>query len=155
VSIIKHTATYLNIWLIPFPVPAWPTSYDTAIANKTTPAVRACMEAVHAVLLRDFTFYNSITPMAFFDQLKENYGGPYPRELINLPKEMISFYQKTEGIPESINNLRDAQHKQLTWSKLPMSNKQLLAIASTAVLATQCFLCVMDKWEALLPALKT
>ena len=143
------------------------------------------MEAVHAVLLRDcalhkaakcgmvkvlwdtidelwykdlknsHTFYNSITPMAFFDQLEENYGGPYPRELINLPKEMISFYQKTEGIPESINNLRDAQHKQLTWSKLPMSNKQLLAIASTAVLATQCFSCVMDKWEALLPALKT
>ncbi len=93
--------------------------------------------------------------MAFFDHLEENYGGPYPRELINLPTEMISFYQKTEGIPESINNLRDVQRKQLARAKLPMSNEQLLAIVSTAVLATQCFLCATDKWEALLPALKT
>ena len=47
--------------------------------------------------------------MAFFDHLEDNCGGLHPSELINLPMEMISFYQKTEGIPEYINDLEDAQ----------------------------------------------
>jgi hypothetical protein len=142
------------------------------------------MEAVHAVLLRDYasheaaergtvkflrntidelwykdlknprTFYNSVTAMAFFDHLEDNCGGLHPSELINLPTEMISFYQKTEGIPEYINDLEDAQRK-LARAKLPMSNEQLLAIASTAVLAAQHFPCATDEWEALPPAAKT
>ena len=89
------------------------------------------MEAVHAVLLRDcalhkaakcgmvkvlwdtidelwykdlknsHTFYNSITVMALFDHSEDNCGGIHPSELINLPKEMISLYQKTEGIKDT------------------------------------------------------
>ena len=67
---------------------------------------------------------------------------------------MITFYQKTKGIPKYINDLIDAQCK-LAWAKLPMSNKQLLAITSTAVLATQHFPRATDEWEALPPASKT
>ena len=90
----------------------------------------------------------------FFDHLEDNCGGLHPSELINLPTEMISFYQKTEGIPEYINDLEDAQRK-LARAKLPMSNEQLLAIASTAVLAAQHFPSATDEWEALPPAAKT
>ena len=54
VGIIKYPAIYLATWLTPFPVPARPTSYDTTIANDATPIVCAHMEAVHAILLRNF-----------------------------------------------------------------------------------------------------
>ncbi len=43
-----------------------------------------------------------------------------------------------EGIPEYINMLEDAQRK-LARAQLPMGDRQLLAIASTAVLAAQHF----------------
>jgi hypothetical protein len=91
--------------------------------------------------------------MALFDHLEDNCGGLHPSELINLPTRMIGFYQKPEGIPEYSNYLEDAQYK-LSCAKLPMSNEQLLAIASTAVLAAQHFPCALDEWEALPPTAK-
>ena len=85
--------------------------------------------------------------------LKDNCGGLHPSEQINLPTDMISCYQKMEGIPEYINDLEDAQQK-LARAKLHMSNKQLLAIASTAVLAAQHLPRATDEWEAPPPAVK-
>ncbi len=47
----------------------------------------------------------------------------------------MGYYNEVEGIPEYINMLKDAQFK-LKRANLPMTDAQLLAIASTAVLAS-------------------
>jgi hypothetical protein len=59
VGIIDHPATYLATWLTPFPIPAQPTSYETAIANDATPVMRTSMEAIHAILLQDFASHEA------------------------------------------------------------------------------------------------
>jgi len=51
---------------------------------------------------------------------------------------MLGFYATTDSIPEYINMLEAAQCK-LARANLPMSDDQLLAIASTAVLALNHF----------------
>ena len=50
--------------------------------------------------------------------------------------------------------LEDAQHK-LEHTNLPMANAQLLAIASTAILASGDFPRPTDEWEAKTAATKT
>ncbi len=60
---------------------------------------------------------------------------------------MMRYYWDAEGIPEYMYMLEDAQCK-LAWANLPMSNDQLLAIASTAVLASEHSPRPTDKWEA-------
>ncbi len=92
--------------------------------------------------------------MELITHLDDNCGGLHPSELISLPTEMMGYYALTEGIPEYINMLEDAQRK-LARAQLPMGDHQLLAIASTAVLAAQHFPRATDEWEALAPALKT
>ena len=62
--------------------------------------------------------------------------------------EMLGYYADAEGIREYINMLEDAQRK-LARANLPMSDDQLLAIASTAILASDHFLRATDEWEAL------
>jgi hypothetical protein len=94
------------------------------------------------------TFYNSVTATTLLSHLDDNCGGLHPINLINLPSKMIGFYAAAEGIPEYINALEDAQCK-LAQAKLPMVDVQLLAIASTAVLASDHFPCTTGAWEAL------
>eukprot|EP00804_Cyclotella_cryptica_P005048 CCRYP_017573-RA/>CCRYP_017573-RA protein AED:0.43 eAED:0.43 QI:0/-1/0/1/-1/1/1/0/192 len=67
---------------------------------------------------------------------------------------MLGFYATTDGIPEYINMLEAAQRK-LARANLPMSDDQLLAIASTAVLASNHFPRPTDDWEAKPGANKT
>ena len=67
---------------------------------------------------------------------------------------MLDYYTIAEGIPEYINMLEDAQRK-LERANLPMSNDQLVAIASTSVLAANDFPRTTEEWEALPPASKT
>jgi len=88
------------------------------------------------------------------DHLTTNCGGLHPSELISLPTEMISYYTEAEGIPEYINMMEDAQRK-LARANLPMSDDQLVAIASTAVLASNHFPRPTDEWEARPRAAKT
>lgn len=80
--------------------------------------------------------------------LKHLDGSLYPRELVSLPTEMLGYYAEVEDIPEYINMLKEAQHK-LTHANLPMSDKQLITIASTAVLASEQYPHLTDEWEAL------
>ena len=184
IGLIEATATYTNDWGAAFPIPARPASYDPAIAADATPVVRARMEAAHTLRLQDYasheaaergtakfirdavdelwykdlkhhrSFYNSVTAKQLMDHLDANCGGLHPVDLINLPTEMMTFYATAEGIPEYINKLEDAQRK-LARANLPMQDVQLLAIASTAVLAAQHFPRATDEWEAMAPALKT
>ena len=165
IGLIEPTASYTTTWGAAFPIPARPPAYDPTIAADATPVVRARREAAHALVLKDFatyeateravakfirdavdeiwykdlkdahTFYNSVTAAELLQHLDDNCGGLHPSELINLPTEMLGYYAIAAGIPEYINMLEEAQCN-LARAHLPMTDAQLLAIASTAVLAS-------------------
>ena len=67
---------------------------------------------------------------------------------------MMGYYAEAEGIPEYINMLEDAQRK-ANRAKMSIADVQLVAIASTAVLASQDYVCATEDWEALTNAQKT
>ena len=176
IGIIEPTIAYQNRWGAPFPIPARPPAYP-AIPNDATAVVRARSEAEHAILVRDFaafeaaeravakfvrdavdeiwyrdlhharSYYTNVTAKQLMDHLDANCGGLHPSELVSLPTEMMGYYANAEGIPEYINMLEEAQRK-LARANLPMSDDQLLAIASTAVLASNHFPRATDEWEA-------
>ena len=79
-----------------------------------------------------------MTVQQLLELLDANCGGLHPSKLVNLPTEMMGYYANAEGIPEYINILEDAPRK-LAGANLPMLDDQLLAIASTAVLASKHF----------------
>ena len=183
IGIIEPLAAYIATWGQPFPIPAQPPAYP-AIADNATAVVRARSEAEHALLLQDYasydaaeravakfireavdeiwyrdlrharSFYTSVTAVQLLDHLDANCGGLHPSELVNLPTEMMGYYALADGIPEYINMLEEAQRK-LARANLPMSDDQLLAIASTAVLASEHFPRPTDEWEAQPRHLKT
>jgi hypothetical protein len=93
------------------------------------------------------SFYNNVTAKQLMDHLDANCGGLYPVELVSLPTEMMQYYAQIDGIPEYINKLEEAQRK-LARANLPMLDDQLLAIASTSVLASGHFPRSTDEWEA-------
>lgn len=176
VGLLEPTASYTATWGSAFTIPLRPPAYPD-IPNDATPVVRARREAEHAVLIRDYasyeaaeratakfirdavddlwyrdlkhprSFYTNVTAKQLIDHLDANCGGLHPSELVTLPTEMMTYYAKAEGIPEYINMLEDAQRK-LARARLPMSNDQLLAIASTAVLASEHYPRPTDDWEA-------
>ena len=94
------------------------------------------------------SYYTNVTAKQLMDHLDANCGGPHPSELVSLPTEMMGYYADAEGIPEYINRLEEAKRK-LARANLPMSDDQLLAIASTAILAANHFPRATDEWEAL------
>ena len=176
IGLIEPLATYIATWGQAFPIPVQPPAYP-AIADNATAVVRARSEAEHALLLQDYasyeaaeravakftreavdeiwyrdlrharSFYTAVTAQQLLDHLEANCGGLHPSELVNLPTEMMGYYAIAEGIPEYINMLEEAQRK-LARANLPMSDDQLLAIASTAVLASEHFPRPTDEWEA-------
>ena len=182
VGLIEPTASYITTWGDAFPIPPRPPAYP-AIADDASAVVRARREAEHAILVRDYasydaaeratakfirdavdelwyrdlrharSFYTHVTAKQLIDHLDANCGGLHPSELVSLPTEMMGFYSTAEGIPEYINMLEEAQRK-LARANLPMSDTNLLAIASTAVLASGHFPRPTDEWEALPPSTK-
>ena len=178
IGLIEPTLAYAAVWGAALPIPARPPAYDPAIAADATPVIRARMEAAHAVVLKDYatyeateravakfirnavdeiwykdlkharSFYNAVTAKTLLAHLDDNCGGLHPSELINLNTEMMGYYAEAEGIPEYINALEDAQRK-LRRANLPMDDANLLAMASTAVLASQHYPRATDDWEAL------
>ena len=183
IGLIEPTTSYIATWGAAFPIPVRPPTYPV-IANDATPVVRARAEAEHAVLVRDYasfeaaeramakfirdavdelwyrdlrhqrSFYTNVTVKQLIEHLDANCGGLHPSELVNLPTEMMTYYDKADGIPEYIDLLEEGQRK-LARANLPMSDDQLLAIASTAVLASGHFPRPTDEWEALPRASKT
>eukprot|EP00804_Cyclotella_cryptica_P028346 CCRYP_013206-RA/>CCRYP_013206-RA protein AED:0.43 eAED:0.43 QI:0/-1/0/1/-1/1/1/0/224 len=158
--------------------PVYPINDDAATA-----VVQARREAKHAILVCDFasyeaakratakfirdaankiwyrdlchdrSFYMHVMAKQLLSHLDDNCGGLHPSEFVNLPTNMLGFYATVDGIPEYINMLEVAQRK-LAHANLPMSDDQLLAIASTAVLALNHFLRPTDDWEAKPPRTK-
>jgi len=183
IGIIEPTATYAMRWHAAFPHPARPISYP-AIPDDATAVARARSEANHAILTRDFasyeaaeravakfirdavdetwyrdlrhprSYYINVTAKQLIEHLDANCGGLHAVDLVNLPTEMMGYYAIAEGIPEYIDMLEEAQRK-LSRAELPMIDAQLLAIASTAVLASDHFPRPTDEWEARPRNLKT
>ena len=177
IGLIKPPNTYAETWGAPFPIPACPPAYPM-VADDASAVVRARREAEHAILVKDYatyetaeratakfirdmvdemwyrdlrhdqSLYTTVTAAALLHHLDTNCGGLHPSELVNLPTEMLGYYAIAEGIPEYISMLEKAQRK-LARAQLPMSDNQLLAIASTAVLASDHFPRPTDEWEAL------
>jgi hypothetical protein len=175
IGLIEPTTTYTMTWGDPFPIPPQPPTYP-AVPDDATAVVRTRREAKHAILVRDFatyeaaeratakflcnavdeiwyrdlcharSFYTNVTAMQLMEHLDANCGGLHPAELINLPTEMLGYY--SDSIPEYINMLEEAQRK-LAHTNLPMSDDQLLAIASTSILTSGHFPRPTDDWEAL------
>lgn len=183
IGLIEPAAPYTATWGAAFPIPPRPPAYP-AIADNASAVVRARAEAEHAILVRDFasydaaeravakfirdavdeiwyrdlrharSFYTSVTAQQLMSHLDANCGGLHPSELVSLPTDMMGYYTQADGIPEYINMLEEAQRK-LARANLPMLDGNLLAIASTAVLASGHFPRPTDEWEALAPAAKT
>jgi hypothetical protein len=177
IGLIEPTTTYTDTCGDAFPIPQRPPTYPD-VPDAATAVVRARREAEHAILVKDFatfeaaeratakflrdavdeiwyrdlrharSFYTNVTAKQLMEHLDANCGGLHPAELINLPTEMLSYYTQADGIPEYINMLEEAQRK-LARANLPMSDDQLLAIASTSVLASGHFPRPTDEWEAL------
>ena len=183
IGLIEPTASYTERWGAPFPIPARPPAYP-AIADDASAVVRARSEATHAILVRDYasydaaeravakflreavdeiwyrdlrhpqSYYVTVTTQQLMTHLNANCGGLHPSDLVSLPTTMMGYYAIAEGIPEYINMLEEAQRK-LARAQLQMPDAQLLAIASTAILASDHFPRPTDEWEALPPANKT
>ena len=107
----------------------------------------AVEEIWYCDLHHDQSFYTHIMAKQLLSHLDNNCSGLHPSELVNLPTNMLIFHATPDGIPEYINMLEAAQRK-LVHANLPKSDDQLLAIASTAVLASYHFPCPTNDWEA-------
>ena len=183
VGLIEPTTTYAATWGAAFVIPPRPPAYP-AIPDDAAAGIRKRREAEHALLVRDhasydaaeratakflreavdeiwyrdlrhtISFYTTVKATTIMTHLNANCGGLHPSELVTLPTDMMGYYGQAEGIPEYINMLEDAQRK-LARANLPMSDAQLLAIASTAILASGHFPRPTDEWEALTANAKT
>jgi hypothetical protein len=100
------------------------------------------------------TFYNSVTAETLLNPLQTNCGGVNPKNIITLQTAMSSYYANCEGILKYIIKLEKARNI-LVHASLPMSDKQLLTIASASIFASQDFPCATEDWERQLPAAKT
>jgi hypothetical protein len=180
---MEPTGSYTATWGAAFPIPPRPPTY-LAITDDASAVVRACREAQHAIKERDYasygaaeratakficnavdkiwyrdlrharSFYTRVTAKQLLTHLDVNCGGLHPSELVHLPNDMLGYYTAADGIPEYINMLEEAQRK-LAQANLPMSDTQLVAIASTLVLAANDFPRTTEEWEVLPPANKT
>lgn len=183
IGLIEPTLSYAARWHEAFPRPDQPAAYPT-IADDASPVVRARSEAKHARLVRDYksydaaeravskfirdaieevwykdlkdvhSFYTHVTAKELIDHLDDNCGGLHSSEVVHLQSEMMGYYATAEGIPEYIDMLEEAQRKSVR-AKLPISDDQLLAIATTAVLGSNHFPRPTDEWEAKPTADKT
>lgn len=184
IGLIEPTITYTLTWGQAFVRPPRPTAYDLNIADTASPVVRNRMEAAHTLLLNDYysfvaaekgaakfirtcvdetyykdlqhatTFYNKVTAEELLVHLRSNCGGVEPENLIALQTAMASYYTLCEGIPEYIIMLEKARTT-LVRAGLPMSDKQLLTIASASVYASQDFPRASEDWERLTTLGKT
>jgi hypothetical protein len=68
--------------------------------------------------------------------------------MISLQTNMHRYYVQSDGIPQYINMLEDAQ-KKVKRAGMPIADIELVMMASAAVLAAQHFPREVDDWEGL------
>jgi hypothetical protein len=91
------------------------------------------------------TFYSNVTAITLFDHLHKHFGGLHTLDM---------YYKGTPDIPKYIFLLEDVQRK-AARACLPITNRTLTVLASTALLAADTFLHTTELWEELDPASKT
>jgi len=184
VGLVDNVTAYTTTWGQAWVNPPRPAAYDPNIQDGATRVVQNRMEAAHRVLIADHaiylaaekavakfirdaveetyykdledivTFYNRVSAQALLTHLRLNCGGMEPEDLVKLQTAMNSYYDDCEGVPEYINKLEKARIK-LDRGGLPMSDPQVLAIASASVYASQHFIRANDDWQRLTPAGRT
>jgi hypothetical protein len=127
--------------------------YDTA--KRAT--VKSLQDLVDKTWYKDLkdaeSFYTKVTAFDLLDHLNRNCGGLHAIDLVHLNTAMMGYYAEAEDILED-NMLEDAQCK-AEQAKMPIAHVQLVAIASTAVLASQDYVRATEDWKALTNAQKT
>jgi hypothetical protein len=142
--------------------------YNKNIANDATTIIHVCAEATHkshldnyasyeaaergvAKFLRDVVdkiwyndlkdaknFYTKVMALEIMAHLDANSGGLHAIDMISLCSNMTQYYVQTDGIPQFIVMMEDAQ-KKAKRAGMPIANVELVMMASAAVLAAQHF----------------
>jgi hypothetical protein len=86
--------------------------------------------------------------------LDANSGGLHAIDMIALRTAMQSYYEQSDGIPQYIALLEDAQ-KKAKRAHMPIADAKLVMMASAAVLAVQHFPREVDDWEGLQASART
>jgi hypothetical protein len=150
--------------------------YDTTIAEDATTVIRVCAEAAHKSRLDDFAhykaakrgvakflhdvvdkiwynnfedanlFYTKVTAIDIMALLDANSEGLHAVDMITLRTNMIQYYVQTEGIPQFIVMMEDAQKKAKRVG-MPIADVELVMMASVAVLGAQHDPRKVDDWE--------
>lgn len=184
IGLVQDPTIYSARWHAPFDRPVRVATYDTTIPDDATAVVRNRREAAHAAILADYntyaatetavakfirervdevyykdlesptSYYNDVTATDLLIHLRANCQGMESEDLLKLQTAMHGYYDTCIGIPEYINELEEAR-KILARGNLPMSDAQVLAIASASVHASQHFVRVTEDWGLRLPANKT
>ncbi len=94
------------------------------------------------------TFYTQVTALELMTFLDLNRGGLHAVDMLSLRTNMHQYYAQANGIPQYIIMLEDAQ-KKAKRADMPITDVELVMIASAAVLAAQHFPRKVDDWEGL------
>ena len=150
--------------------------YDDTIADNATTVVRVCAEAAHKSHLDNFASYKAakrgiakflrnVVDEIWYNDIKDadlfatkvtatdimalldaNSGGLHAVNMITLHTNMIQYYVQAEGIPQFIVMTEDAQ-KKVKQAGMPITDVELVMMASAAVLAAQHFPHEVTDWE--------
>ena len=121
--------------------------------RETTSFILCVVEDTWIRELKDLdTFYTEVQPRDILDHLQSQCTGRHAMDILAFQDEMRQYHLEYEGIPEYINALEDAQRRAKRAGvndEYVITDATLLLIASTAMLRTQQFPRVNDKWEDL------
>jgi hypothetical protein len=142
--------------------------YNISITNDATTVIRVRAEAAHKARLDDYasykavewgttkflrktvdkvwfndlkdadTFYTKVTALEIISFLDANSGGLHAVDMISLETNMHQYYVQSDGIPQYINMLEDAQ-KKAKWAGMPIADIELEMMALAAILVAQHF----------------
>jgi hypothetical protein len=152
--------------------------YDSSIANNATTVVRIRAESAHKSRLNNYTryeaaergaakflcetvnkvwyndlkdantFYTKVMALEIMTFLDTNSSGLHAIDMISLRTNMHQYYTQADGIPQYIIMLEDAQ-KKAKRAGMPITDIELVMIASAAILLAQHFPREVDDWEGL------
>ncbi len=89
-----------------------------------------------------------MTALEIIAFLDANSGGVHAVDMISLCTNMHQYYVQSDGIPQYINMLEDAQ-KKAKRAGMPIADIELVMMALVAVLLAQHFPREVDDWEGL------
>jgi hypothetical protein len=142
--------------------------YGASIADNATTVIRVRAEAAHKAHLDDYasykavergsakflrktvdevwfndlkdadTFYMKVTALEMISFLGANSGGLHAVDMISLQTNMHQYYVQSDGIPQFINMLEDAQ-KKAKRAGMPIADIEIVMMASAAILVAQHF----------------